>query len=531
MSPSHGHHEAPSIERAPDVDQPRTDWAVFLLSGGLLLAFVVVALVDLDDTAEAVFTGFDWAAGWFGLYWQGLLLATFAISLLLAATRLGGVRLGAIELPEFSRFKWLSMIMCTLLAAGGVFWAFAEPAAHFLTPPPLYEGVEGGTEGAVAPALAASFTSWGFLAWAVLGTLGALVMIHGHYHRGLPLRPRTLLYPLVGERVLRGWVGSVVDVTAIVAVAAGTIGPIGFLGLQASYGLSELTGVPDTFVTQALVIAALMAVVTVSAISGLERGIQILSRFNVSLALVLGVAVPVLGGGLFVVNAWIGGFGTYLQDFLQLQLYRGDTAWLGDWTVFFFGWFLGYAPMMSIFIARISRGRTLRELIVAVAVIAPVATTLWFTALGGTGIRVEATTGAISDLEGGVFDLPAVMLAVTQALPLGAVLAPLFLLLTITFVATTGDSMSYAMAVTVSGDDTPPAGLRVFFALLMGALATVLIALGSGGVDALQAFIVITAVPVGLYLLPTLALGPKVAIDLAREQGILGPGRRAPADD
>ena len=506
------------------------DWRVFGLAGGFLVAFVVLALADIDLAGRLVFAGFDWAAGWFGAFWQVLMFLTFVVALVLAGSRYGRVRLGKLDAPEFSNYKWISMIMCTLLAGGGVFWAFAEPVAHFLFPPPMYPGVEGATEAAVAPALAASFTDWGFLAWAILGTLGTIVVMYGHYHRGMPLRPRTLLYPIFGEKLRDSWLGTVVDVTAIVAVAAGTIGPIGFLGLQASFGLSALFGLPDNFATQAGVIIVLMAIVIISAVSGLERGIQILSRFNVSLAGVLGLTVLVVSGGLFTINAWVGGFGTYVQDFVTLQLYRGDTEWLGWWTVFFFGWFLGYGPMMAIFVARISRGRTLRDIVVAVAVIAPIVTTVWFTIVGGAGMQLELSSpGAISELEGGVFNLPAVMIAVTQALPLGVLLAPLFLLLTITFVATTGDSMSYTMAVAVSGDDTPPTWLRVFFAGLMGVLAALLIALGDGGVGALQAFIVVTAVPVGLYMLPTLWLAPKVAAELAREQGLVAPHAQAPA--
>ena len=510
-------------DHAPAPARPGTiDWPVFTLSGGFLVTFVVVALVDIDLAATLVFAGFDWAASWFGAFWQLLLFLTFVVAVALASSRYGRVRLGNLVRPEFSTFRWISMVLCTLLAGGGVFWAFAEPVAHFLTVPPMYPDVEPGTAGAIAPALAASFTDWGFLAWAILGTLGTIVLMYGHYHRGMPLRPRTLLYPLLGERVRHSALGTIIDVTAIVAVAAGTIGPIGFLGLQASFGLSALFGLPDTFVTQAAMIVVLMGIVMLSAATGLDKGIQLLSRFNVGLAAALGLTVLLASGGIFAIDAFVGGFGTYLQDFVSLQLYRGDTGWLSSWTVFFFGWFLGYGPMMAIFVARISRGRTIRELIVAVAVIAPIVTTVWFTIVGGAGIQLELDSpGIISGVEGGVFNLPAVMIAVTQALPGGVALAPLFLLLTLTFVATTGDSMSYTMAVAVSGDDTPRTGLRLVFAGLMGALAVLLIALGDGGVDALQAFIVVTAVPVGLYLLPPLWLAPKVAARLAREQDIV----------
>lgn len=494
------------------------DWPVLLLSGGALVAFVVFALIDLDGVGAFVDTTFGWSADYFGAFWQILLLLTFLIAIGMAVSRLGKVRLGAMSSPDFGYVKWISMIMCTLLAGGGVFWAAAEPMFHFTDGLPTFPGVEPATAEAAGPALAQSFVHWGFLAWAILGTLSTIVLMYGAYDRGLPLRPRTLLWPLLGDRVIHGPIGTLVDAFSIIAVAAGTIGPIGFLGLQAGYGLEQIWGVPNTFLTQLLIVAGLLGIVIVSAVLGLSRGIQNLSRFNVALAGLLGLFVFLVGTPLFVFESWVEASGIYVQDFFGLTLYRGDEGWLGFWTVFFFGWFLGYGPMMAIFIARISRGRTIRQLVLGVAVTAPVVTTVWFAMLGGTGIGLElGSPGIVSDaLE--TAGLPAAMVSISQSVPLAALIAPLFILLTVTFVATTGDSMSYTIAMAVTGDESPRTSLRVFWAVTMGAVAVVLIALGEGGIDALQSFIVVTAVPVSLILLPTLWMAPQVARRMAVAQ-------------
>ena len=247
--------------------------SVFALTGGFIAIFCVLALVSLETLSAWVDAGFGWAVAWFGLYWQLLLFATFVIGLVIAAMPAGSVRLGNLAKPEFNVFQWGSMIMCTLLAGGGVFWAAGEPMAHFLFPAP-YFGVEGKTAEAAYPALAQAFLHWGFLAWAILGCLTTIMLMHYHYDKGLPLAPRTLLYPLFGERAIKGPIGIIADASCIIAVVAGTVGPIGFLGLQVSYGLENLFGIPDGFATQTVVVAGLVALYTISAITGINRGSQ-----------------------------------------------------------------------------------------------------------------------------------------------------------------------------------------------------------------------------------------------------------------
>ena len=494
----------------------------FWYSGGFIIVFVLMAIFAEERLAKLINIGFSWSATVFGPFWQILLLATFVIALAVGAGRTGRVILGNLAKPEMDGFKWMAILFCTLLAGGGVFWAAAEPIAHFVSAPPVYAETADIQQRAFN-ALSQSFMHWGFLAWSIVGSLTAIVVMHLHYDKGLPLKPRTLLYPMFGERVLTGQTGAIIDACCIVAVAAGTIGPIGFLGLQTSYALNTLFGIPDTFTTQLIIIIFAIALYTLSAISGLARGMQLLSRFNVILAFGLMVFILMFGPSKFIVNGYIQGVGTMVQNFIPMATYRGDEAWLGGWTVFFWGWFLGYGPMMAIFIARISRGRTIRELITTVCILAPLVTCFWFTVIGGSGLAFEiANPGSVSTAFEG-FNLPGALLAITQQLPFPLITSLLFIILTMVFIVTTGDSMTYTISVVISGEREPNAIIRTFWGVMMGVTAIVLISLGAGGVTALQSFIVITAVPVSFVLLPSLWNGPKIAKQMARDQDLYRP--------
>lgn len=331
-------------------------------------------------------------------------------------------------------------------------------------------------------ALAQSFMHWGFLAWAVLGSLTALVLSKAHYSDGKPLQPRTLLYPVLGERVVKGRLGGLIDAFCVIAVVAGTVGPIGFLATQMSFGL--------------------------------HKGIQLLSRFNVVLALVIAGIIFLFGPTLFYVDTYVQAMGEYVSSFLTMATMTAQTApdwWMKWWTVFFFAWFIGYTPLMAVFVSRISRGRTVRETILAVAVLAPIATTIWFTLLGGSGIyhQMAGTFDLTEALNNFRFDVAT--LTVAQALPGGTWMAAAILLLTTIFVATTGDSMSYSIAMVGAGHDEPSKWIRVFWGGAMALLAAILLYMGADQIGVLQQFIVITAIPVSLVILPSLWTGPQAA--------------------
>jgi len=496
---------------------------VFVLSAGFIVSFIAFSFYDIKLVADLVGAGFAWTTKVLGSYFQLLLLATFFIGMGVAISPAASARIGGLDRPDISTFKWLAIIMCTLLAGGGVFFAAGEPVYHFLVSPPAFTA-EPGTKEAVAGALAQSFMHWGFLAWAILGTLTAVVLAHAHYVKGQPLQPRTLLYPVFGEKIMSGIFGGLVDAVCVISVIAGTVGPIGFLATQMSFGFHELFGTPDSFGTQLVILCALAVVYVTSAVTGIHKGIQMLSRFNVFLALAIAAIIFVFGPTLFLVNSYLQGMGQYLTSFLTMSTMTAETApgwWMQWWTIFFFAWFLGYGPLMAMFVARISRGRTIRQMILTVAVMAPIATTIWFTLLGGSGIYYQLTgeidlTDALTNFR---FDVAT--LTVAQALPMGSIMAFFVLILTTIFVATTGDSMSYTIGMVAAGHDQPSKVIRAFWGIAMSLMAGVLLYMGAGQISVLQQFIVIAAIPVSFVLLPALWTGPKAAYAMAREQGIV----------
>lgn len=500
----------------------KTDWTTFAVSGGFLFLFVIFSLIYMDKVGSWVTESFNWSVTFFGAYWQLLLMGNFAIGIILAFSRYGNLKLGKREKPENGYFRWISMILCTLLASGGVFWAASEPIYHFVTTPPLFANDGMTLQEAIIPALSQSFVHWGFLAWACLGTLTTIVLMYAHYHKGYPLKPRAILYPIFGEKIFRkSIIGSTADIVSIIAVAAGTMGPIGFLGLQIGYGLYFLFDIPNTLTTNIIIVGALVLIAAISVASGVDKGIQFLSRLNIIFVVLLTAIILLIGPTMFLIDSFIGAEAFQLQHFFEMNLYRGDQAWLGYWTVFFWGWFLGYAPMMAIFISKISRGRTIRELIVAVSIIAPLVSNFWFAVVGGTGLSQELNNpGSISSAlaDGG---MPATVMAIMDQLPMGLWMAIGFLIVSVVFVSTTVDSISYTVAVTLQGTDHPQKWMRVFWVILFGILSVLLLTIGEGSIQALQNFIVVTAVPVSILLLPPLWSAPKIAKQMAKEQNIV----------
>ncbi|SDJ10125.1 BCCT family transporter [Alteribacillus bidgolensis] len=499
----------------------RINWTVFILSGGLLLLFVVMSFLFTDGVAAFVNWGFDKSITYFGAFWQVLLLATFAVGAVLAISKYGKVRLGNTSRPSMSFFKWASIITVSGLGAGGIFWAAAEPMYYFMEVPPMHNGITAGTEEATDVAMAQSFMSWGFTAWAVYGAITAIIIMYAHYNKGLSLKPRTLLYPIFGKKVEQNAWGVATDVFCIIGAVAGTIGTIGFFGFQFSYWMHDLFGIPDVLLTQILAVGGLITLVTISTVTGIEKGIQFLSRFNVWFAIAIGVIMLIIGPGGFIIDTFISSYGTYVEEFMNIHTFRGDNGWLGFWMIFFFGWFIGFGPLMAILVARISRGRTIREVFFVVSIVTALSSNVWFSTLGGSGIFYELqNTGSVSEplMENG---LPAAIIAIAGQLPMGGLMAIVFLLLTITFVITTADSMSYSVSMAVTGEGDPPKGVRIFWAVLMGAISVVLINIGEGSISALQSFIVVTAVPISIIMLPVLWTAPKLAKTMAIEQGII----------
>ena len=375
---------------------------------------------------------------------------------------------------------------------------------HFLTVPKSFGAIAPGTPEAIGPAMAQSFLHWGFLAWG-LQAIGVMILVYACEHRGMPLKARTLLYPLLGEKGVLGAPGTFMDALSLIAVAAGTIGPIGFLGLQMSYALDVLLGVPDAFTSRLLVLVVTTAVFTVAASTGLYKGVDFLAKWTLYIAIFVIAYVLLFGQGVFILDSFMTGMGRYLTDFFNISLYRGDPEWLGSWTAFYWPWFLSYGPTMSILLVRISKGRTLRQMLLVVGIFGPVITNFWFSILGGGGIFMElANPGSISGPLNNS-GLPSALLTIMRGLPLPALMVPLSLVLVVLFLVTTGAGVVYSMSIGVTGMEVPYRWVRILWGVLLGAVSVMLVKIGGARVmNTLQTFIVIAAGPLFIFYVPQL---------------------------
>ena len=425
---------------------------------------------------------------------QYLMLISFVIAIALAFTPFARQKIGNDSAREFDFFGWQALIICTLLAGGGLFWSAAEPVYHRMTVPPLL-----GPENSPVVALAQSHLLWGFLAWSILGALGVVSLFNAQ-KAGLALRPRALLYPWVSRSVLESRWGDVVDGFCFLSVVAGTVGPIGFLGIQLGYLFEALYGVPSSISLQVMIILALTALYTGSAISGVTRGMKWLSQLNISLSFVLGLLTLIFLGPFIILSQHIEAQQLMIAEFFSLSLSDQGDAWMGSWTWFYWAWFIGYAPMMSIIVTRVSRGRSLRQIILSVSILCPLVTNFWFSIIGGGLMAVDNfETEVIQNVS--TNGLPAALTNLVLNLPFPQWIGILFCLLIFAFLATTGDSVSYSLSVASAADEHPPKKERVYWSLVMGFLAIALLVVGGDkSITSFQSVIVLTAIPVALLM-------------------------------
>ncbi len=483
---------------------------------GFFTLFLIAALVDLTALGQVIQSGFRLSVRYFGLYWQWLMLINFVVALIIAFTPQGGIRLGRVPDPTIGTLRWLAMIMCTLLVGGGFFWSAAEPLAHFLERPPAFKNVPMGLASSIGPALGQSFLHWGFLAWSVLGTSSTIILMYAHHQGGLKLRPRALLYPLVGDRLENHWLGAVIDAVAVIAVASATIGAVGFLASQLGFSIEALGGWQDTITAKLSILMMVVLVYSVSAYTGMLKGIQFLSRLNILGAAALILVVLIWGPTDFIFTQLLLGFGSYLTYFADMSLTHVDPEWNSWWTWYFWGWFIGFTPMMAVFVARISEGRSIRELVLIVAIVAPLLTNFGFAVLGGAGLFYEVVapeTVSGPMLRGGP---PAALMAVLSQLPASSIILPAALVLTVIFVVTTADSIAYTIAMVVTGHAHPTKIARGFWGLMIGFIAAVLLfcAEEGGGLGVLQSLFVVTAVPISLLIGLTVIAAPVAVFKL-----------------
>jgi choline/glycine/proline betaine transport protein len=489
-----------TILAEPDAARPRfkTSPPVFFGSAAVIFAVVAVGAAAPDVMDDLFSTLQGWIVDTFGWFYMLSVAVFLVFALGLAASGLGRIKLGPDDAePDYGYGAWFAMLFSAGMGIGLMFFGVAEPVMHYTSPP----AGEGGTVAAAREAMAITFFHWGVHAWAIYAVI-ALALAFFSYRLGLPLTIRSALYPLLGERI-HGAAGHVVDILAVVGTMFGVATSLGLGVMQVNSGLSHLFGIPNGVAVQLGLIGVITALATGSVVSGLDNGIRRLSQLNLILALALVAFVLLAGPTLFLFKALIQNIGAYLGSVVErtfnLYAYRPND-WIGGWTLFYWAWWIAWSPFVGMFIARISRGRTIREFVVGVLLVPVGFTFLWLTVFGNSAMALDmgAASGAIAAAVGE--NVSTALFRFLEFFPFGGAASLVATVLVVTFFVTSSDSGSLVIdIITAGGDPDPPVVQRIFWAVTEGAVASVLLL--AGGLKALQTASITAALPFAFVML------------------------------
>ncbi|MFD8636613.1 BCCT family transporter [Streptomyces sp. NPDC059533] len=460
-----------------------------------VLAVVAWAALAKGSFDRASSTALAWVLDNFA--WLFVIAADvfLVMCVVLAVSRFGRIRLGRDDSePEFTNLAWIAMMFSAGMGIGLMFYGVGEPLTHYLAPPPA-SGAAPATGASALSAMEYSFFHWTLTPWAIYGIVG-LALAYATFRKGRGNRLSSAFVPLMGEERANGRAGKAIDLLAVFATVFGTATSLGLGALQVSKGLNITTGIEDSTSVELIIIVALSAAFVLSAFSGLHKGVKWLSTINIVLAATLMLFVFVLGPTVYVLDVIPASVGGYLHELLPMATRTGaftDSAWLGAWTIFYWAWWLSWAPFVGTFIARISRGRTIREFLIGVLLVPSGATVIWFCVMGGTAIRLDST-GAVHFAAVMKEGTEASLFAMLDALPLGTLTSWVAMLLVMTYFVTSADSASLVMgSLTSRGSLHPPTWLVVTWGVLMAAVAAVLLV--AGGLKSLQTATILVALP------------------------------------
>jgi choline/glycine/proline betaine transport protein len=475
----------------------------------VIIALFIAVTVLLGDQAASVYTAlFNFIGENFGWFYLLAVNLFIVVLLFFAFSKYGKIRIGGVEAEkEFSDFSWMAMLFSAGMGIGLMFFSVSEPLYYFQNVPGFF-GAEAGTGAAASAAMAQTFFHWGFHPWAVYGLVG-LGLAFFSFNRGLPLTFRSIFWPLLGDRIY-GWPGHVIDLVTVFATLFGLATSLGLGVAQVNQGLSYVGGdllglfsVPTTPLVQVLLIAGITGIATLSVAAGLDGGVKRLSTINLYLMLALLSFLLIVGPTVYILGSWVEGLGVYFNNILALGFFRGTLAPGGGtvtaWTVFYWGWWIAWSPFVGMFIARISKGRTVRQFVMGVLVLPAMFSTIWLSTFGGAALfnSLQGNGAALATYN--ELGQTVAMFAMLEQFPLGAISGILATLLVITFFVTSSDSGSLVIDhLTSGGKHDVPRAQRIFWAVTEGAVAAIL--LYGGGLTALQTAAITTGLPFAVIL-------------------------------
>ena len=469
--------------------------AVFAISL-VLCAAIAIWAVALNESfsvvSNAIFGFFTINFGWLYLF---AMLAFVIFAVVLALSRYGKIKLGPDDsTPEYNTVSWFAMLFGCGMGVGLVFWGVAEPISHYMGPA---AGIEAMTPAAADFALESSFMHWGIHPWANYAIIG-LALAYFQFRKGKPGLISSTLEPLIGEKGVQGWLGKLVDILAVFATVAGVVTSLGLGVMQINSGLNFLFGLPATLVSQIIIILIISVIYIGTAVLGIDRGISRVSNANLVIAIALMIACFLVGPHVEILNNLVGGLGNYLQNFFHDSLMlsgSGDNTWVLGWRIFYWAWWIAWAPFVGVFIARISKGRTIREFVSGVVLVPAVASILWFAVFGTLGLHLGTNGVLDADALSAVAAAPETgLFAVLQQYPLGAILSVVAIVLLCTFFITSANSGTFVLSMLSShGNLNPPKTKMLIWGVIQSVMAIGLLI--AGGLKPLQTISIAAAFP------------------------------------
>ena len=475
-----------------------TSRSVMYVSSVIIVLFVIFGMFlpkEMGKVANAVFAFLTTDFGWLYL----LAVAFFVVFIYaIAFSRYGKIKLGKDnDKPEFSNFQWFSMLFGGGMGIGLVFWSVAEPMMHYLTPP---MGT-GGTPEAMRTAMRIVFFHWGIHPWVIFAICG-LALAYFQFRKDLPFLISSAFYPLIGDRIY-GPVGKAIDILAVFATVFGVATSLGLGSSQIATGMQYVWGIKATPVTISMVIAVMTVLFTLATISGLHKAMQIAADIKVWLSIGFMVFIFLFGGAVLILNNFTDTLGAYFQNFVGQTLWMGNMDWLKGWTVFYWAWWIAWAPFVGQFVARVSKGRTIREFVLAVTLLPSGFSMIWLSIYGGAAFNLDKiANGAIQAAV--KTDYTTAFFATLQHLPLYSITAPLAILLIVASFVGAANSATYVLAMlTSNGDMDPGKKLRSFWGIIQGAFTIILIIVGGGtaALSVLQTVSIVAAFPFMLIMI------------------------------
>ena len=470
----------------------------------MIITFLLFSLLRPDYASDLFNRMGDFITSQLSWYYISVMNFYLLFIVGLALSKFGKIRLGGDhEKPEFSNFSWLSMLFGAGIGIGILFWSIAEPLTHFQNNPFMGEAQALSPEAAQI-AMRLTIFHWGLHGWALYGSV-ALILAYFAYRKGLPLTISASLYPILGDRIY-GPIGKAADLLAVLGTVFGVATSLGLGAQQMNAGLATLTGIEVNTGTQILLIIGISIIATLSALTGVNRGIRILSELNMQLTGVILALFLVFGPTLYLLSSFAGNIVDYIVNLPRLSIWVNNDPsdqWQGWWTIFYWGWWIAWSPFCGIFIARISRGRTIREFVLGVLLTPTLLTIFWITVFGNTAFHIElfGDGGIVSAVN---TETTSALFTTINLMAMGNIMAvitaSICTLMLITYFVTSADSATLVICTLVTGGNQNPSPLtRIFWGSSIGAVAAVL--LFTGGLSALQTASIVTALPFSVILL------------------------------